>query len=615
MRRSIGVLNKVYPNKITIDVPDLMALSHNYKGDYYHCEGINELLTIYETEDEKYIYQVVGMYEKEKPYLPEEDSKFGVESYFEAIPLGKIEENKFHFGLSKFPMIGKDVYLTALEDVKIIFESQSGGFDLQLGPLTTLREYEPVISIDHLFTHHMSILGNTGSGKSTTSRTLLHMIEQKIEKGELNPERINFLIFDVHDEYGIEGAENHEVVELEDLVIDLKTLEESDWINLVNPSDGVQLPVLLQAIRLAPIVEEYEKWLSAYCALEMYLNVRTDVLGTRRKIISLGTGLSSEVEESLNTFNSQYGNLSGSDEKKFLSEFAKIIQQQQTDDEWNHSTNCNELGAVQVRSIREEATEKLQEQLDESSKMVINFTVFKRAIEFALLLEEVKGNNQVRSYCSTLITRIEVLEKGLAKVIFSEDTDKITAFNEIISCRKPFTTLRVSGLEDDELLFLTSYILRRVFQEQKEERQERKEISKLRHFLFDEAHLYINERSNDQFGKKSLVLDIFEKVAKEGRKYGMFMILSSQRPSEISKTVLSQCNNYILHRVRSDVDLEQMRRSIPYLTDHQLHRLSYLETGTALLVGEAFPIPFELDIDGEEHGLVSETKKPSNMWA
>ena len=58
MRRSIGVLNKVYPNKITIDVPDLMALSHNYKGDYYHCEGINELLTIYETEDEKYIYQV-----------------------------------------------------------------------------------------------------------------------------------------------------------------------------------------------------------------------------------------------------------------------------------------------------------------------------------------------------------------------------------------------------------------------------------------------------------------------------------------------------------------------------------------------------------------------------
>lgn len=208
-----------------------------------------------------------------------------------------------------------------------------------------------------------------------------------------------------------------------------------------------QLPVILQAIRLAPIVEEYEKWLSAYCALEMYLNVRTDVLGTRRKIISLGTGLSSEVDESLNAFNSQYGNLSGNYEKKFLSDFAKIIKQQQTDVEWNHSTNSDELETVQVRSIREEATKKLQEKLDESSKMVIDFTVFKKAVEFTLLLEEVKGNNQIRSYCSTLITRIEVLEKGLAKVIFSENEDKITAFNEIISSRKPFTTLRVSGLE------------------------------------------------------------------------------------------------------------------------------------------------------------------------
>ena len=615
MRRSIGVLNKVYPNKVTIDIPDLMALSHNYKGDYYHCEGINELLTIYETEDEKYIYQVIGMYEKEKPYLPEEDSKFGVESYFEAIPLGKIEENEFHFGLSKFPMIGKDVYLTALEDVKIIFESQSGGFDLQLGPLTTLREYEPVISIDHLFTHHMSILGNTGSGKSTTSRTLLHMIEQKIEKGELNPEHINFLIFDVHDEYGIEDAENHEVVELEDLVIDLKTLEESDWINLVNPSDGVQLPVLLQAIRLAPIVEKYKKWLSAYCALEMYLNVRTDVVGTRRKIVSLSKGLSVGLDEALDRYHAQFGNLENNPEALLLKELANIISQHKKDSDWASLKETRNEVTLDYKEELSKAEEKLNKMQERSLKNVTSFEVINDAIEFALLLEEVKGNSQVRSYCSTLITRIEVLEKGLAKVIFSEDTDKITAFNEIISCRKPFTTLRVSGLEDDELLFLTSYILRRVFQEQKEERQERKEISKLRHFLFDEAHLYINERSNDQFGKKSLVLDIFEKVAKEGRKYGMFMILSSQRPSEISKTVLSQCNNYILHRVRSDVDLEQMRRSIPYLTDHQLHRLSYLETGTALLVGEAFPIPFELDIDGEEHGLVSETKKPSNMWA
>lgn len=107
---------------------------------------------------------------------------------------------------------------------------------------------------------------------------------------------------------------------------------------------------------------------------------------------------------------------------------------------------------------------------------------------------------------------------------------------------------------------------------------------------------------------------MFRTVAKEGRKFGVFLILSSQRPGELSKTVLSQCNNFILHRIRNNIDLDQMRKSIPYINDGQLNRLSFLRTGVALIVGDSFAIPMEVKIDGEEFGEPSKTVLPSEVW-
>lgn len=107
---------------------------------------------------------------------------------------------------------------------------------------------------------------------------------------------------------------------------------------------------------------------------------------------------------------------------------------------------------------------------------------------------------------------------------------------------------------------------------------------------------------------------MFEKIAKEGRKFGIFMLMSSQRPSELSKTVLSQCNNFILHRIRNNLDLDQIRKSIPYVSEEQIKRLSYLETGVGLMIGEAFPIPYEVMVKGEGDNSSSETIRPESSW-
>ena len=99
----------------------------------------------------------------------------------------------------------------------------------------------------------------------------------------------------------------------------------------------------------------------------------------------------------------------------------------------------------------------------------------------------------------------------------------------------------------------------------------------------------------------------FKKIAREGRKFGCFLFLSSQRPSELSSTVLSQCNNYLIHRIKNNLDLDYMLKTIPYIDSNQLTRISYLPTGTAFIVGELFPIPVEVKVFENTSDSVSTT--------
>lgn len=100
---------------------------------------------------------------------------------------------------------------------------------------------------------------------------------------------------------------------------------------------------------------------------------------------------------------------------------------------------------------------------------------------------------------------------------------------------------------------------------------------------------------------------IFERIAKEGRKYGLFVLVASQRPSELSKTVLSQCSNFIVHRIQNPDDLSQIRRMTPFISDAVLKRLPSLSKQHALVFGtsvnlattfkvrDASPLPWSVD--------------------
>lgn len=595
-KNAIGIINKVFFNKIVIEVPNPNDIVHNFQGELYILNGLNDFVIINKDGASKYVYQIIGLYEQEKTLFEEEQSKFSEKAFFEAVPVGEIVFNKFEYGLATFPVIGEEVYLANNEEIETILMSADDDLSIILGKLTT-HNVMPKINLDSILTNHSCILGNTGSGKSTTVRTFLNELANIKDYSNIDISKANIIIFDVHGEYTDLPSKMTTVVKVKDISIDLNDLVTEDWMNLLQPSTAAQRPILLNGLKLANIIDSDDKsilWIKAYCALELFNNQSTDAVAKRAKIKGLLDSIdSTEIEECLKHYNPKFGNFDPAYyDEKFRTAVKSYIEESigyNYEDCHAYLVSCLEDAECKVNSLKD----------------------LKLAVDIVLLLEEAKGNNQIRTFCSTLMTRLDNLISTFSNNLFSDDFTKQAELEDALQCEKTFTILDCSFIDDDVLLFFTSHILRRVFQNQYDEKMKIGSISKIYNLIFDEAHKYISESEKDSIVNYT---KMFEIVAKEGRKFGTFLMLSSQRPSELSKTVISQCNNFILHRIRNNIDLEQMKRSIPYLNDAQINRLSYLKTGVALLVGESFSIPMEIKIDGEQYSEISKTYLPSQLW-
>ena len=106
--------------------------------------------------------------------------------------------------------------------------------------------------------------------------------------------------------------------------------------------------------------------------------------------------------------------------------------------------------------------------------------------------------------------------------------------------------------------------------------------------ILEEAHRYVAEHPSRYAIDASRT---FERIAKEGRKYGMFIMVASQRPSELSKTVLSQCSNFVVHRIQNPDDLAHVRQMTPFISESVMKRLPSLPKQHALIFGNAVNLP------------------------
>lgn len=560
LMNSIGRVVSVSYDRLVFEVSDFEKLIYNFKGEIYIAQGVIDYVTIKSQFGDKFVYQVVRVEDKEIKIVNDEKSKFDYVGRFECVPVGILENDKINFNLKKYPFLQDRVYLSSDEDLQNVFSIEKRETSILLG--TIQDKYDAQINLNKLITHHSAILGNTGSGKSTTVRKIIKEISTK------ETSNLYLNIFDIHNEYSqIDGVNNIDV--LEDFSIKIESLELQDWLNLIKPSELVQLPVVQTALKLANCLTENKldrEKLSCFIAYNLYHNQQSDAVAKRTKII----GILQNTSIDTTMYDARFGNFNGSTgETTFKSNLQSKMY-------GSHSEITKEI---------------------ENARYTINsFADLFEALNFVFLLEECQGNTQARGYSGTLETRIKHIQLRYgslfkAKIDESDEEEK----------QSKITVYNVSGLDDDLLLFFTTYMLKKEFKKSSEKKINDRDVNL---FIFEEAHRYISKlNENSLFGE----VEVFKKIAREGRKFGCFLMLSSQRPSELSSTVLSQCNNYLIHRIKNNVDLEYLLKTIPYINKNQLTRLSYLPTGTAFIVGELYPIPVEAAVDGEDEKDITVT--------
>lgn len=558
-------------------------------------------------------------------------------------PLGTLpfdEDASFSFGVSEFPPLYADVLHVenrdldrilnvANQEVSILNSSPEATSlsSLTIGTSVVFNDYAVKVRINDFFGAHSAILGNTGSGKSCTISSLLQGI---LGKTNLAPAGgSSFIIFDTNGEYRRAVSElpnpihrtyariNHihaaapipseqydSREEMRDFRLPhwLLTLEE--WELLLQASDRVQRPVLRNALGLTTLFADGDEeglkivrnHLLSSCILHLLLDSENH------------TAAKSRIGGLLNVYESEEISKEELTSKLGIS-FGSF---KDTDLSWMENTLKQFLlPSAEIPSYRNKS---------------FNFSHLETALEMAILYEESHGNHRVRDYCSTLLTRVKSLQTrdefqfmrtepnpdGLEDLTPTAYVDGLLGIDRSTgepTKRDQILILDLSTVDDEVVEVASSVITRLVF-----DRLRRSPIrnSYPVNLILEEAHRYVPRQL---VGASTLdATKIFERVAKEGRKYGLFLMLSSQRPSELSGTVLSQCSNYIIHRIQNPEDLQHIRRMTPFISESVLNRLASLPKQYALVFGTSVSIPTTFKVRTADPLPYSDDANVSKFW-
>jgi len=254
-----------------------------------------------------------------------------------------------------------------------------------------------------------------------------------------------------------------------------------------------------------------------------------------------------------------------------------------------------------------------------------DFGTLEECFEMAILYEEAHGNSQIRDYCAQLLTRFKAISRkeefAFLRVPTSslrEEEKKLDLFIEKFMGLKrennqlqKTTQIIILDMNEaaDEVVEVASAVMARLIFDRLRKADPRNRLPV--HLILEEAHRYVAEKPTRHAIDASR---IFERIAKEGRKYGMFLKVASQRPSELSKTVLSQCSNFVIHRIQNPDDLSHIRQMTPFISDSVMKRLPSLPKQHALIFGNAVNLPTTFKVRNVNPRPKSDDAAVRDLW-
>ncbi len=550
----------VYPNKVKISVErieDFKIAEESLRVGSYVRISDNENAVL---------MAIIENFSIETIEAKEENGTAQRKYVLEANPLGIIKDGVFIRGGDSLAIPPKKVEPAREEDIKAIYENTvSSDKKFTFSSLSSNPKIKIPVDGNKFFNKHIAIVGSTGSGKSHTLATILQKaVSQKSGDFALNNSHI--IVFDIHSEYKTAFPEaNHIDVsnlvlpywllngeELEEILLDTGERDNYNQASvfraLVTENKKLKDPDRPKVYYDAPLKFDIHEVLNAID------NFRTETINYKNpnrymindnsyKLVndggtSVDTGIELTEEERL---------------KKYFNGFFNFFPpKNQNISKGNYADGTLDKFASRIRSKINQ--ERLQFLFGKKSK----------DISFEETLQNILGYNSSKKSNVTVIDLSGV----------------------------PFEVLSITVSFISRLVFEYGYYYKRYRGEANPSEKVNNDIPFL--LVYEEAHKYVpnSDLSKYRSSRKSI-----ERIAKEGRKYGVTLLLASQRPSEISETIFSQCNNFIAMRLTNPNDQAFVKKLLPDTLGNLIDTMPSLKQGEALLIGESIVIPSIVQID------------------
>jgi len=522
--------------------------------------------------------------------------------------LGFFNGNDFERGIKELPLVGNECFLLQNEEFNNVHDFIRDDDDpVPLGRLSLEKGQSISVGVNSLFASHIGIFGNTGSGKSYTLAKIYRELFELYKTQRKFQENAQFFLIDFNGEYAGEEADNNIITESQyKKVYRLSTRgtatdenkfpitkevlnEPTFWVLFLEATEKTQSPFLVRALD-SSFSKQIFSDLNDGETLESRL--RTKIMSMVRDIVAkedknLGTKILAEFFSDLRWCITNYG------------EIDTITTFINGKFGFNGTTGSYYVdGVAEVTGNARYTEENIETHLFTPLETMVNGLNFGTGdvseIRLKIILkyydEIVKGHSN-REYISPLIKRLESRIKDLQKVI------KIEVPVEGAEPTQPpnFTIVSFKDVNIHIRKILPLLLCKNLYDEKKKSNNPTTYLN----LIIDEAHNIlsdVSDRESEQW--KDYRLETFEEIIKEGRKFGVFLTIASQRPADISATIISQLHNYFLHRLINNNDIKAVEKTISYLDKVSFDYLPILPTGTCILAGLLAQIPVVVDIGG-----------------
>lgn len=496
------------------------------------------------------ICQINGEYNLEK------DSTLS-DYYIDLTVKGYIENDKFIQGLRMLPIVSSNISLLSNKEYSIIYDyDKSVSFKIGMDLFEINKGV--YLNFNNLIPSHIGIFGNTGSGKSNTLSNIYSNYLKKINAYDNCNAKV--LLFDLNNEYGhnsICREQDKRVYKLSTskesnrkIPFDFKCIDEDVMCTLLNASAKTQTPTIKVAYK--QMTKKYDE--------NYYVNYITNIIDNKQKdlFFAIRFRLSDYIEN--------------------IQEI-KWFGKKENQNFYIERENGTWLWADD-KLFKDDVINKIKIILPEDPLDRFEFELC-----FAIAKQCDHGINA--EFLLPLLNRADKIFYDLHKVMDFNDTSDL--FDN-----KNLCVIQLGEVNNDMTLIIPSLLSNVIFNNQVKLKDESK-INTVVNIVLDEAHniLFKDEDSILQ----SRVLYNFERIVKEGRKFGLFLTVSSQRPSDISSTVISQLHNYFIHKLVNPNDIYQIRKTVAFLDESALNFLTILAPGECIVSGTAVNMPIFLKVD------------------